>query len=138
MAYSQRLGVRGSAVPCNGSKGLVLRRTISKGVSVRILFSESFSCAQGKKLQVQVPSERRAFWEKKYGCEPFIEDVQEIIDQQFSHAVTPRPLLVLKMSSVNELKLKMSCFFRKISSYTSPGYFSIRVIDLGGLSQLRF
>merc|ERR1711970_715825 len=46
----------------------------------------------GKKLQVQVPSERRAFWEKKYGCEPFIEDVQEIIDQQFSHAAMIRGL----------------------------------------------
>ena len=27
-------------------------------------------------------------WEQRYGCSPFIEDVQEIIDQQFSHAVS--------------------------------------------------
>jgi len=52
----------------------------------------SHSTKVGKKLQVQVPSERREFWEKKYGCQPFIEDVQEIIDQQFSHAAMIRGL----------------------------------------------
>jgi len=46
----------------------------------------SHSVKVGKEMHVQVPSEKRAFWENKYGCEPFIEDVQEIIDQQFSHA----------------------------------------------------
>ena len=42
---------------------------------------------QGKTFQVQVPTDKRAFWESKYGCTPYIEDVQEIIDQQFSHMV---------------------------------------------------
>jgi hypothetical protein len=46
-----------------------------------------------------VPVEKRAFWERQYGCSPYIEDVQEIIDQQFSHAVIhpalKRPILPL-------------------------------------------
>merc|ERR1711959_316758 len=41
----------------------------------------SSSVKAGKPLHIQVPSEKRAFWEEKYGCQPMIEDVQEIIDQ---------------------------------------------------------
>merc|ERR1711871_549228 len=46
----------------------------------------SHSVKVGKSLHIQVPEHRRHFWENKYGCSPMIEDVQEVIDQQFSHA----------------------------------------------------
>lgn len=46
----------------------------------------SHSVKAGKPLHIQVPSEKRGFWEKKYGCSSMIEDVQEVIDQQFKHA----------------------------------------------------
>jgi len=52
----------------------------------------SHSVKVGKAFQVQVPQEKRAMWEQRYGCSPFIEDVQEIIDQQFSHAAMLRGL----------------------------------------------
>jgi len=39
-----------------------------------------------------VPADKRAYWESQYGCTPMIEDVQEVIDQQFSHAAMIRGL----------------------------------------------
>jgi len=45
----------------------------------------SHSVKAGKALHIQVPDARRQFWESK-GCKPMIEDVQEIIDQQSTHA----------------------------------------------------
>jgi len=41
---------------------------------------------QGRPWHVQVNPQQRAWWEKKYGCKAYIEDVQEMIDQQFKHA----------------------------------------------------
>merc|ERR1711939_394573 len=41
---------------------------------------------KGRPLHVQVSPQRRAWWEEKFGCRTYIEDVQEMIDQQFKHA----------------------------------------------------
>jgi len=41
---------------------------------------------KGGKFDVQVTAEQRPFWEKKFGCETYIEDIQEMIDQQSKHA----------------------------------------------------
>jgi hypothetical protein len=52
----------------------------------------SHSVKAGRNLHLQVPSERREYWENNYGCKAMIEDVQEVIDQQFSHAAMIRGL----------------------------------------------
>jgi hypothetical protein len=69
-----------------------IAKTLTAAAKSQDLDIWSHSVKAGKALHIQVPSEKRGYWEHEHGCKPMIEDVQEVIDQQFKHAAMMRGL----------------------------------------------